>query len=198
MGSGIGNVLNGGIGGAVNSILGIKGTNAPTNAAGIESQHYQQAIDFLTKANTVPTEAQTALGEGYGLEGQAGTEKFMEQMKNSPIYASVMQQLSDEQNQTGASAAQKGLLGSGVLDAALARERGRAGNDIATQYLSGLQNLSAQNYNQPIAQDMIGKGQVIGEGIVGQAQSDAQTQMAGLNLAMQGAGVAAKAFGAPV
>jgi hypothetical protein len=201
MGGSIGKIVNMGgdaLGGGDLAKGSLKGSQ--TAAAG-----QQQAIDYLQKQNELPVELQQSalkgLGGLYGLEGgDAGYgQKLTDISTQSPIYKAMAgqidQSLADNQDQTGASASQRGLLGSGVLADALAKYRARAGVDksnalsqVYQQNLGGITNLTqtpAQSGN--IAQLMAGKGLTLGQGQTAAAQAKFDANQAFVKDATSGA-----------
>jgi len=213
MGKGIGNIVKVATLGLVDPNAGINdAAKAVKRGAGAAALGQQNAMDYLQQQQKLPMElresALKGLGGLYGLQGgDAGYgQKLTDLSMQSPIYKAMAgqidQTLMDNQDQTGASASQRGLLGSGVLADALAKYRARAGVDksnalsqVYQQNLGGATGMSnLQGYQGDIASLMAGKGMTIGQGISGAEQARQQGYQQTTNTAMELTGDAVKAF----
>jgi len=172
----------------------------------------QSAIDYLQQQGKLPNElregALKGLGGLYGLQGgDAGYgQKLTDLSMQSPIYKAMAgqidQSLMDDQDQAGASASQRGLLGSGVLADALAKYRARAGVDksnalssVYQQNLGGVTGMSnLQGYQGDIANLIAGKGATVGQGITGSEQTRQAGYQQNVNTALDVGGKVASAF----
>jgi len=178
-------------------------SSAATDAANIQAQYQQQALDYLKEQNKLPTEIRDqALQQMQGIYGSPTgyldfQKKMQEQVQSNPLYQSQLGQM--EEAALRNASATGGLRGGGSI-ANVASVQNNLLNNMTNQamagQLGGLQSMAGlpSNANQ-IASMTAGIGQTLGQGQIAAAQNQQAGNQAGFGNMMGLANLGMQAYG---
>lgn len=173
----------------VGGITGSNAADASREAAGIQSQYQQQALDYMMQREQLPQQfregALTQMGGLYGLEG--GDPNAVANLQQTPMYQAIMSGVPASEEAILRNAGATGGLRSGGVQQNLAENIQGLQNQALYSSMQGLQGLSdLPSGAGGIANMMQGIGQTQAQGIT----AGAQAQQAGAgNIANLGMGI---------
>lgn len=141
-------------------------------AAEFQAGKQQDAVDFLSQRNELPSAMKSGATQQYGsLFGVGGgdQQQAMSNLQNSPIFQAIM-----SGQQQGEDAIMRNRSVTGLRSGNTAGALGRYNQDLNTQAtmasLGGLQNLMGlQTYDMPIYEGMGGVGQTQAQGMMAES-----------------------------
>lgn len=187
------------VGGMLGGMFGGGGddtSTAATDAASIQAQYQQDALDYLKQQEALPTEIRDqALKQMQGFyftpEGQ---QQMIDRVQSNPMYQQQLK--AGEEATLRTSSATGGLRGGGSI-ADVANYQNQLLSQGVNQQLAGLQGLAGMpsNANQ-IASMTAGIGQTLGQGQIAAAQNQQMGNQAGFGNMMGLANLGLQAYGA--
>lgn len=184
-----GDIVSAGTGGLINPNAGEEAADAARAASQTQADYQNRALDYLKQENVMPEQARTQLGKLF--MGGEGSADAMANLKQSPLYQSVLDTGAQGREALMRNQAMTGGLRSGSTQDALYNFNTGLQQQALQSGIGGLQSLAGVNYTPQIAQTTAGIGQTLGQGIIGANQSQNAANQQLLSTLLGGAQAAA-------